>query len=180
VHIPSSRAIAVGLAAGFAGALVAGCAGDLTPPPGPRFEGDAPQAQINLEAEAGPNGNPVQGRANASGGSAVLLTNDGSVRLPFDLRNPGQYTLVVRYSSDGPGTRSEEVSVSIDAKPVGQFEAQNTRASGQNVGAGWSNFVLSPTLGPVDLSRDTHTVVVKVTAGDRYGIDIDGLGLTRH
>jgi hypothetical protein len=169
----------VALAVAAVSALVVGCGGDLSPPPAPRFEGDAPQAQINLEAESGANGNPVQGRGSASGGAAVLLHNGGSVRIPFDLRTPGPYTLVVRYSTDGPGTRSEQVGVSIDGKPVGQFEAQNTRGPGQEVGAGWEGFVLSPPLGPIDLSRDTHTVVVALTDGDQYGIDIDGLGLTR-
>lgn len=153
--------------------------GDLAPPPAPSMNADNPATQIDLQAESAPNGNPVMSRTEASGGQTLLLKNGGSVSLPFDLRDAGRYNLTVRYSTDGPGVRSEQVNVAIDGKPAGQFEAQNTRTSRQDPGGGWDNFVTSPTFGPADLSRDTHTVVVSVGAGDQYGIEIDNVSLSR-
>ena len=158
--------------------VLSGC-GSLAPPPAPSMHDDNPSAEIDLQAASSPNGNPVMSRAQASGGQTVLLKNNGSVSLPFDLRTPGSYKIAVRYSTDGPGVRSEQVDVAVDGKPAGQFEAQNTRTAQQNPGGGWDSFVASPTFGPVNLSRDTHTVKLTVSAGDQYGIEINEVTLTR-
>jgi cytoskeletal protein RodZ len=154
--------------------------GSLAPPPAPSMHDDNPSTEIDLQAESGANGNPVMSRTQASGGQTVLLKTDGSVVLPFDLRTPGLYKLAVRYSTDGPGVRSEQVDVAVDGHPAGQFEAQNTRTTQQDPGGGWDSFVTSPAFGPINLSRDSHTVTVKVSAGDRYGIEIDEVTLTRN
>ena len=174
---PHSRWPLLLLGMGLACAL-SGC-GALAPPPAPSMHDDNSATEIDLQAESGANGNPVMSRTHASGGQTVLLKNNGSVSLPFDLRTPGQYKIAVRYSTDGPGVRSEQVNVAVDGKPAGQFEAQNTRTTQQNPGGGWDSFVSSPTFGPATLSRDTHTVVVSVGAGDQYGIEIDEVTLTR-
>lgn len=158
--------------------VLSGC-GSMSPPPAPSMNAENPSTEIDLQAETAPNGNPAMSRTEASGGQTVLLKNNGSVSLPFDLRNPGMYKIAVRYSTDGPGVRSEQVDVAVDGKPAGQFEAQNTRTAQQEPGGGWDSFVTSPSFGPVNLSQDTHTVVVSVGAGDEHGIEIDQVTLTR-
>ena len=157
---------------------LSGC-GSLAPPPAPSMHDDNPSTEIDLQAASSPNGNPVMSRTQASGGQTVLLKNNATVSLPFDLRTPGLYKIAVRYSTDGPGVRSEQVDVAVDGKPSGQFEAQNTRTTQQDPGGGWDSFVASPTFGPVNLSRDTHTVTLTVSAGDQYGIEINEVTLTR-
>jgi len=113
-------------------------------------------------------------RSNAQGARTILLQADQSRTLSFNLGSPASYAVSVRYSNDNYGP-TETVTVSVDGSTVGQFSAQDTG----NYGAGWNVFVQTSTLGTVNLSAGDHTVVVSVSGGDGYGVEIDAVVLDR-
>lgn len=125
-----------------------------------------------VEAEAGSGNGTNMPRGNASGGLTVQL-DDGefrtmSINLPYNT----EYQLVVRYSNDNFGPL-ENVTVSVDGVPVGNFAAQDTG----DFGAGWDVFVDSSLLGPLTLGPGLHQVTISVSGGDGGGIELDKVTL---
>jgi len=112
-------------------------------------------------------------RGNASNRATVLLLAGGALTLRAQSTTPGRYTLRIRYSNDGPRTAPEQLDVVIDGSSVGQVQAENTRGDAMAPGTGWNEFRTSQTLGPVDLTPGPHTIVVAVSGGDSYGVEID-------
>ena len=78
----------------------------------------------------------------------------------------------VRYSNDNFGPL-ETVAVSVDGTSLGQFVPQDTG----DFGHGWNVFLWSDIVGSVDLSAGDHHVVVSVSGGDGFGVEIDLVAL---
>lgn len=135
-------------------------------------------SRVVLEAESSAGSAPVMQRGNAGNQMTVRLFAGGSLTLRFDNAASARYGVTVRYSNDGPGTSPEQVDVSVDGNSLGQFRAENTRAQGLMAGAGWNEFMVSESLGPVDLVPGPHAVVLTVSGGDQYGAEIDVVTLT--
>jgi hypothetical protein len=133
-----------------------------------------PPAQLRLEAEAGSGDGRVVPRSNASGRETVWLRSGQSRILPFQLVAGARYGLTVRYSNDNFGP-TETVTVRIDNVSVGQFDAADTGGQGY----GWDQFRTSNLTGEIDLEAGSHQVVVSVSGGDGYGIEIDSVTLDR-
>ena len=110
----------------------------------------------------------------ACGFRTVLLKSAESRTLTFILGSAASYNVSVRYSNDNYGP-TETVTISLDGSSVGQFSAEDTG----NYGAGWNVFVQTPTLGTANLSAGSHQVVVSVSGGDGYGVEIDTVILDR-
>lgn len=132
---------------------------------------------IVLEAETSA-GAEVKQRGKASSEGTALLYDGEQVSLRFELSSPARYTLAVSYSNDGPGTTLEQVEVFVDDRSAGGFAAQNTRPPDTDPGEGWNVFATSPPLGTEELAPGSHTVDVRVTGGDEYGVEIDSVTLS--
>ena len=124
-----------------------------------------------LEAEDGVGGT-TGFRSNASGGQTRQLDTGETLTLSFDSQVQGEYFVTVRYSNDNSGPL-EQVTVSVDGIEVGSFDAQDTG----DFGAGWNTFAASPSFGPLTLEVGLHEVVISVSGGDGFGVEIDQLTL---
>ena len=67
----------------------------------------------------------------------------------------------------------ETVTLKIDGKPMGSFEALDTG----NSGAGWNIFLASQLLGPLKLTKGIHQMSLAVSGGDGDGIEVDQVRL---
>lgn len=141
----------------------------LTPTPIP-----TPPAQILLEGEDGTGDGQVMPRSRASNLHTVWLHTGESRILQFELSTDVSYSLSVRYSNDNFGPL-ETVEVSVDGVLVGTFAAQDTG----NFGNGWNVFESSGPIGSVELEPGNHEVVITVSGGDGYGVEIDVVTLDR-
>ena len=125
---------------------------------------------VTAEAEAGTGDGLISMRSNASNQQTVLLSSGQSRSLSVNLPCAGTYELTVRYSNDNFGPL-ETVAVSVDGTPVGTFQAQDTG----DFGAGWNVFVTANTFGlwPSGWDAGNHQILVTVSGGDGYGVEID-------
>ena len=131
-------------------------------------------SQIVLEAEAGSGAGQTISRSAASKQATALLLQGQVQALTFELPDPAQYSISVRYSNDNFGPL-ENVSISVDGVALQTFIAQDTG----DFGAGWNNFFTTSTFGPYDFQSGTHTVRVDVAGGDGFGVEIDLVQLDR-
>lgn len=147
----------------------------LTPTPtpdGPTPDGPTPVSRIFLEGESGGGDGQVMPRSRACGESTIWLHAGESRTFSFNLGVGARYSLNMRYSNDNDGP-SETIRVALDGVSVGQFVAQDT---GDN-GRGWNVFVWSDIVGVAALSLGHHEVVLSVTGGDGFGVEIDVVAL---
>jgi uncharacterized repeat protein (TIGR01451 family) len=126
--------------------------------------------QILLEGEAGNSPGPVMTRSNALNHKTVWLHAGESLKLIFQLPVTACYELDVRYSNDNFGPL-EDVEVSVDGIILGRFTAQDTG----DFGAGWNNFMWSNLIGVLNLQPGPHEIILTVTGGDGYGVEIDAV-----
>ncbi len=146
-----------------------------TPSPFPSPSPDDPAPPyIELEAEGGSGAGQVMPRSNASGDKTVWLHAGESRSHSFSLPAPARYSVGVRYSNDNFGPL-ETVSVSIDGAGVGSFQAQDTGDGGE----GWNVFAVADAIGSAEVSAGAHSLVIQVSGGDGYGVEIDITRLTR-
>jgi len=114
----------------------------------------------------------VKQRVHASKQKTLLLYSGGeAIYQPYI--QTGKYEFKVRYSNDGPGTTLENVELLIDGISIGNFTSENTRVSGMLSGTGWDNFKESISIGPVSLASGQHTLKLKISLGDSFGVEID-------
>lgn len=128
---------------------------------------------INLEGENGSCDEPVIERSNASNGYTILLVSGRFCQWIAESES-SHYTIEIRYSNDQDESDPlETVTVLVDGEKVGQFQAANTRPPGQDSGAGWNEFRSS---GPIEtdmLVAGSHEIIVLVSHGDDFGLEID-------
>ena len=133
-----------------------------------------PLPEIDLEGEFGVGSGQVKERSEASGARTILLQAGESRTLSFDLIAGARYRLNIRYSNDNANDLpSELVAVAVDGDLLGQFVPQDTGDDG----FGWNVFAWSDIVGVVDLSPGHHEVVLSVTGGDGFGVEIDVVAL---
>lgn len=145
-----------------------------TPPDGQPPPTVTPLPEIFLEGEFGTGNGQVKKRSEASGARTIWLHAGESRTLPFDLIAGARYRLNVRYSNDNANDLPLElVAVAVDGVLLGQFDPQDTGDDG----LGWNCFVWSDIVGVVDLSPGSHEVVLSVTRGDGFGVEIDVVAL---
>ena len=145
-------------------------AGTLPPPPPPPPPPSEPA--IFLEGESGTGDGDVISRSAASGDQTVWLQAGESRTLSFRLDTGARYKLNVRYSNDNFGPL-ETIAVSVDGTSLGQFVTQDTGDDGE----GWNVFFWSDIVGSRDLAPGDHEVVLFVSGGDGFGVEIDLVGL---
>lgn len=131
-------------------------------------------AHLFLEGEQGSGHGHVMQRSAASGQRTVQLQAGESRTLAFELSGSARYAISVRYSNDNFGPL-ETVTLSLDGDTVGQFTPQDTG----DFGAGWNVFASSGPIGVVTLQPGAHQLVVAVSGGDGFGVEIDGVTLDR-
>jgi hypothetical protein len=96
--------------------------------------------------------------------------------LSIPLNYVGNATMLVRYSNDSAGAL--EV---IELRIIGQttrafsFSALNTRRPGMSSGDGWECFQTVVFVSPVEFFAEDHTLEVRVTGGDGFGVELDGI-----
>jgi len=123
-----------------------------------------------LEGEEGSGDGRVMMRGAASGEGTVWLHADEVRRLELALLAPASCSFRVRYSNDNSGP-SETVTLYFDGRAVGNFRALDT---GDN-GHGWNVFRTSPRVATVTTGAGPHTIGIKPSGGDGYGIEIDAV-----
>ncbi len=142
-----------------------------TTTPRPPPSQPSPQRLIPLEGEDGQPVYQVMDRGNASQQQTMWLHRGESLRFGFTLQAAARYQLVVRYSNDNNGAL-EQVTLRIDGLQR-TFSAQDTG----NFGEGWNVFREESVGTPVNLRRGDHSLVISVSGGDGYGIEIDRVRL---
>ena len=113
-------------------------------------------------------------RVGASGSRTVWLQTGETRTFSFEPEETGSYNIFVRYSNDNYGP-TETVAVSVDGSTVSQFSAEDTGGGGN----GWDDFKLSQPLGPVPLNSGKHSLILNVSGGDGYGVEVDEVILDR-
>jgi uncharacterized repeat protein (TIGR01451 family) len=116
-------------------------------------------------------------RSNAWERTTVLLYAGESLKLPFQLSSNGCYELSVRYSNDNYTGPLESVVAWVDGVRLGQFTAENTRSPGLIPGSGWDVFRETSPIGTLRLQPGAHEVILVVSGGDGYGVEIDAVRL---
>lgn len=130
--------------------------------------GSVPGISLEREAENGRGDGSPMSRSNASGSQTVLLLATESHTLDFTSPYTGDGHLSVRYSNDNFGSL-ETVALRLDGQLIGSFPAQDTG----DFGLGWNQFSNSPQFGPLDLAPGPHSLVISVSGGDGFGVEID-------
>ena len=115
-------------------------------------------------------------REHASGRRTVQLDTGQKLIIPFKLARTKRYAFTIRYSNDNDNTMpSETLRVRLDGKTLGRFTARDTG----NRGFGWDVFRKSRAFGPKALKSGRHKLLLAVSGGDGYGIEIDNVALRR-
>ncbi|MBN1287949.1 MAG: DUF11 domain-containing protein, partial [Anaerolineae bacterium] len=118
-------------------------------------------------------------RSNAVNQHTLPVGTGESASATVSITEPGDYSVVVRYSNDNDDALPiEVVEVVIDGESVGSFTSKDTNQYPDCWGCGWNVFATSYA-GSVDLAAGAHTMTLTVSGGDGYGIELDTVAFTR-
>lgn len=112
-----------------------------------------------------------RGRRNASNNQTVSMLDEDNLSIPLDY--VGNATMLVRYSNDSAGPLEVvELRIIGQTTRVFTFSAFNTRRPGMRSGEGLECFQ-TVAFGDVTFSAQDHTLEVRVTGGDGFGVELD-------
>ena len=121
-----------------------------------------------LEAESAMGAGQLTVRTNASNQLAVQLDAGEQRLFSFTTEAANTHNVLVRYSNDNFGPL-ETIAVEIDGISIGSFEAQDTG----DFGLGWNEFLFGSPNSPIHLEAGPHDLVLTVSGGDGFGVEID-------
>jgi hypothetical protein len=134
-----------------------------------------PSQLFALEGENASGRGTVSQRSNASGSKTLSLHKGEAASWSFTAPARAHYALSVRYSNDNNGPL-EKVGVFLDGTRVARFDAKDSGNRGR--GRDWNTFLSASDLADVNVLEGKHTLEVRVSGGDGYGVEIDVVTLS--